>query len=146
MFGYNERSMLFVTSRIQIPLSEFTFSYVRSSGPGGQNVNKVNSKAVLRWDVSASPSLPDDVRARLLGKLGSQLTTGGELVVASDRYRDQPRNREDCLAKVAALVKSSATPPKKRRPTRPSRAVRARRRKSKEAQSRKKQQRRYNPD
>lgn len=146
MVEYNERTMLFVTARIQIPLSEFSFSYARSSGPGGQNVNKVNSKAVLRWDVTGSPSLPDDVRARLLGKLGSQLTTGGELVVSSDRYRDQPRNREDCLAKVAALISSAATPPKKRRPTRPGRAAKARRRKSKEAQSQKKQQRRYNPD
>jgi ribosome-associated protein len=138
--------MLEVTARIQIPLEEFSFSYVRSSGPGGQNVNKVNSKAVLRWNVAASPSLQDDVRARLLAKLGSQLTTGGELVLSSDRYRDQPRNREDCLAKVKAIVKSAATPPKKRRPTKPSRAAKARRRKSKEAQSQKKQQRRYNPD
>jgi ribosome-associated protein len=138
--------MLLVTARIQIPLEEFTFTYVRSSGPGGQNVNKVNSKAVLRWDVTTSPSLPDDVRTRLLAKLGSRLTTGGELVLSSDRFRDQPRNRADCLAKVAALVKSAATPPRKRRPTKPGRAAKARRRKSKEAQSQKKQRRRYTPD
>lgn len=135
--------MLVVTTRIQIPLDEFRFSYVRSSGPGGQNVNKVNSKAVLRWDVANSPSLPEDVRTRLLAKIGSQLTTAGELVLSSDRYRDQPRNREDCLQKVQTLVKSVATPPKKRRPTKPGRAAKARRRQSKEAHSQKKQQRRF---
>lgn len=135
-------SELVVTPRIRIPLAEFTFTYTRSSGPGGQNVNKVNSKAVLRWGVAQTESLPVDVKSRVLNKLGSQLTADGDLVVHSDRYRDQPRNREDCLSKIKALVKSVATPPKKRRPTKPSRAAKQRRLQSKQAHSAKKQQRR----
>lgn len=143
---YNDRIMLVINSRIQIPLEEFAFTFVRSSGPGGQNVNKVNSKAVLRWDVTGSPSLPTDVRARLIEKIGSQLTNEGELVLNSDRYRDQPRNREDCLEKVRTLIRAAATPPKKRRPTKPSRAAKQRRLKSKQAQSQKKQQRQFRND
>lgn len=135
--------MLVINSRIQIPLEEFRFTYVRSSGPGGQNVNKVNSKAVLRWAVTESPSLPEDVRSRLLTRIASQLTNEGELILSSDRYRDQPRNREDCLEKVRTLLRAVATPPKKRRPTKPSRASKERRLKSKQTQSQKKQQRRY---
>ena len=135
--------MLVITSRIQIPLDEFEFTYARSSGPGGQNVNKVNSKAVLRWPVTSTRSLPDDVKARLLAKISSQITNDGDLVLHSDRYRDQPRNREDCLQKVQALVKSVATPPKKRRPTKPGRAAKQRRLASKQAHSQKKQQRRF---
>jgi ribosome-associated protein len=135
-------SELVVTSRIRIPLSEFTFTYARSSGPGGQNVNKVNSKAVLRWPVTSTLALPEDVKARLLNKIASQITTTGDLVIHSDRYRDQPKNREDCLEKVRTMVKSVATPPKKRRPTKPSRAAKQRRLQSKQAQAEKKQQRR----
>lgn len=135
--------MLVINSRIQIPLEEFRFTYARSSGPGGQNVNKVNSKAVLRWAVTESPSLPVDVRSRLLTRIASQLTNEGELVISSDRYRDQPRNREDCLEKVRTMLRAVATPPKKRRPTKPSRASKERRLKSKQTQSQKKQQRRF---
>ena len=138
--------MLVVTSRIQIPLDEFQFTYARSSGPGGQNVNKVNSKAVLRWPLTTSPSLPDDVRTRLLAKVGNQVTNEGDLVIMSDRYRDQPRNREDCLDKVRAMIQAVATAPKKRRPTKPGRAAKERRLKSKQSQSQKKQQRRFRAD
>jgi ribosome-associated protein len=138
--------MLVVNSRIHIPLDEFEFTYARSSGPGGQNVNKVNSKAILRWSVITSASLPEDVRTRLLAKIRSQLTNEGELVLNSDRYRDQPRNREDCLERIRKLIHSVATPPKKRRPTKPSRAAKQRRLKSKQANAQKKQQRRYRDD
>jgi ribosome-associated protein len=138
--------MLVITSRIQIPLEEFEFTYARSSGPGGQNVNKVNSKAILRWPVTSTPSLPADVRTRLLAKIGNQVTNDGDWVLQSDRYRDQPRNREDCLEKVQAIVRSVATPPKKRRPTKPGRAAKQRRLKSKQAHSEKKQQRRFKND
>ncbi len=138
--------MFVVNSRIQIPLDEFKFSYARSSGPGGQNVNKVNSKAVLRWAVTTSPSLPDDVRFRLLTRVATQLTNDGDWVVSSERYRDQPRNRQDCLEKVRTHILAVATPPKKRRPTRPGRAAKERRLKGKQSQSQKKQQRRYRGD
>jgi ribosome-associated protein len=143
---YNERAMLVINSRIQIPYEEFEFSYARSSGPGGQNVNKVNSKAILRWGVIASPCLPADVRARLLAKIGTQVTNDGDLIITSDRYRDQPRNREDCLEKLQAMIKAVAVAPKKRRPTKPGRAAKERRLKSKQTHSEKKERRRFRGD
>lgn len=110
---------LTINSRLKIPASEFNWTFVRSSGPGGQNVNKVNSKAVLRWPVGASPSLPDDVRERFLLRYRRRITTEGELLLSSQRYRDQGRNASDCLEKLRVLLASVATPPKRRRPTRP---------------------------
>ena len=91
--------MLIVSPFVRIPFSELELSYARSSGPGGQNVNKVNSKAVLRWSVLKSPSLREDLRQRLLKRLSSRLTVEGEIVLSSDRFRDQTRNRDDCLEK-----------------------------------------------
>src|SRR5690242_13852589 len=82
-------SALTINSRIRIPHQEFEFSFARSGGPGGQNVNKVNSKALLRWPVHNSPSLPADVRHRFLTRYRSRLTTEGEIILSSQRYRDQ---------------------------------------------------------
>ena len=134
--------MLVVNSRLQIPLSEFQFTFVRSSGPGGQNVNKVSSKAVLRWPMLASKSLPTEVRARFLAKYGKRLTGEGELIVSSQRYRDQGRNISDALDKVRAMLAEVAVRPKTRRPTKPSRGAVERRIESKQARSRQKQMRR----
>ena len=111
--------MLAINDRIAIPLDEFQWDVSRSGGPGGQNVNKVNSKVVLRWNPAASPSLPEPVRARLLAAIEGRLTREGELHVMSQLTRDQGRNRADCLEKVRALVQAAVTPPKRRRPTRP---------------------------
>lgn len=133
--------MLIVNKRIAIPDEELAFTYVRSSGPGGQNVNKVNSKAVLRWNVAASSSVPADVRERFAGAQRRRITTGGEIVLSSDRYRDQARNAADCLDKLRAMLAEVATPPKKRRPTKPGKAARERRLKTKSEQSQKKQAR-----
>ncbi|HWE38050.1 MAG TPA: alternative ribosome rescue aminoacyl-tRNA hydrolase ArfB [Isosphaeraceae bacterium] len=119
--------MLIVDDRIAIPLEEFRFEFARSGGPGGQNVNKVASKAVLRWKPGASPSLPEPVRARLLRAVASRLTTEGELLVTSQRTRDQGRNVDDCLDKVRRLVLAAATPPKARKATRPTFASKVRR-------------------
>src|SRR5262245_11591674 len=119
--------MLSINEKIQVPDSEFDWSFVRSGGPGGQNVNKVASKAVLRWNITASPSLPDDVKARFLVQQKQRITNEGEIVVSSQRYRDQDRNRQDCLDKLQALLVQATVVPKKRRPTRPSRASKARR-------------------
>ncbi len=119
--------MLQVTDAIAIPDEEFAWTYTRSGGPGGQNVNKVASKAVLRWNLAASPSVPDEVKARLRTAHPGYLTTEGEFLVTSQKYRDQDRNREDCLAKLAAMLRRAATPPKPRRPTKPTRGSKQRR-------------------
>jgi ribosome-associated protein len=135
-------AMLTVNAQIQIPDSEFEWTYARSSGPGGQNVNKVSSKAVLRWNVLASPSLPPEVRARFLSRYGSRLTTEGDLLITSQRYRDQGRNVSDALEKLAAMLTEVARPPKRRRPTKPTKGSVTRRLESKQARSRTKQTRR----
>jgi len=134
--------MLVVNSRIRIPPSEFEWTYVRSSGPGGQNVNKVNSKAVLRWNVVRSLSLPADVRERFLVRYRSRITTEGDFILSSQRYRDQGRNAADALEKLTALVAAVAVPGKKRRPTKPTRASVRRRVETKQARSRTKKMRR----
>ncbi len=134
--------MLVVAPHIRIPREEFEFSFVRSSGPGGQNVNKVNSKAVMRWSPTKTPSLPEPVRERFLAKFASRITTEGELVLTSDRHRDQPSNIEDCFEKVREMLVSVATAPKKRRPTKPSKGSKERRLDSKRRDSAKKQGRR----
>jgi ribosome-associated protein len=134
--------MLVVNSRIRIPDSELQLSFARSSGPGGQNVNKVSSKAMLRWHVAESAALPADVRERFLARYGNRVTTDGDLILISQRYRDQARNVADVREKLAAMLTAVAAPPKKRRPTKPSRAAQKRRLESKQAQSRKKQLRR----
>jgi len=109
---------------IRIPEAEFHWTYVRSGGPGGQNVNKVASKAVLRWDVAGSPSLPPEVKQRLLAQLRRRITVGGELIVSSQRYRDQERNRQDCLEKLGEMIVRAALRPKVRRPSKATRASR----------------------
>ncbi len=114
-----------------------------SSGAGGQNVNKVNSKAQLRWNPTTSPSLLESVRARFLERYRSRLTTEGELVVMSDRFRDQAKNTDDCLTKVRDMLLAVAQPPKKRKATKPSRAAKQRRLDSKKRDSAKKQNRRW---
>src|SRR5438045_6812455 len=119
--------MLEINDRIQIPEEEFAWSFVRSGGPGGQNVNKVASKAVLRWDVAGSPSLPDDVKARFRAQQHRRITGEGELVVSSQRYRDQDRNRQDCLDKLREWVLQATVVPKARKKTRPSRGAEERR-------------------
>lgn len=116
-----------INEHISIPRSELRFSFVRSSGPGGQNVNKVASKAVLRWAVARSASIPETVRERFLARYRRRINERGELVLASQRYRDQARNIDDCLAKLRALVVSAAKLPRPRKKTRvPKAAIEAR--------------------
>lgn len=134
--------MLIVTPNIRIPRDEFAFSYVRSSGPGGQNVNKVNSKAVLRWSPTTSPGLPEGVRQRFMERFASRLTGGGELVIASERFRDQRRNADDCLEKLRTMLLAAAEPPKARKKTKPGRGAHQRRLESKRRESEKKRSRR----
>lgn len=119
--------VLDVTPRIQIPLDEFTFEMSRSSGPGGQNVNKVNSKVALRWRPLESRSLPDDVRQRFATRFASKLLTDGSLLIACEKSRSQLLNRAGCLDQLARWLREVAVPPKKRKATKPTRASKRRR-------------------
>ena len=137
--------MLEVNAQMRIPDSELQWTFVRASGPGGQNVNKVASRAVLRWNLAASPSLPDDVKARLHSQQRRRITEDGDLLLSSQRFRDQGRNVADCRDKLRALILQAATPPKPRKKTRPSRGAREARLQEKRQRSATKQLR-HRPD
>jgi ribosome-associated protein len=119
--------MITVTGHISIDEREIEENFVRASGPGGQNVNKLSTAVQLRFDVRHSPSLPDDVRGRLERLAGSRLTNDGVLVIIAQRHRTQARNRDDALDRLIDLIRQAAVRPIKRRPTRPTRASRERR-------------------
>ncbi|MBW7850228.1 MAG: aminoacyl-tRNA hydrolase [Rhodospirillales bacterium] len=119
--------MIPVTPRIAIDERELVEEFLRASGPGGQNVNKVETAVQLRFDVARSPSLPEDVRARLMRLAGRRLTADGVLVITAQRFRSQERNRDDARARLFDLVRRAAEPPRPRTPTRPTLASRRRR-------------------
>ncbi len=131
--------MLYVSSEIRIPDTELEFRFILSSGPGGQNVNKVATAVQLRFDAAHSPSLPDAVRARLKELAGNRMTKEGELLISAQRFRSQERNREDARERLLALLRKAARPPKPRRKTKPSKAARERRMQAKRRQGEKKQ-------
>lgn len=106
----------------EIPDAEIEWQFARSSGPGGQNVNKVASKVLLNWDMAQNVSIPFDVKERFRQKFGNRLTKEGVVQITSDSYRDQPRNRRDCEDKLVAMLMEVAKPPKKRRATKPTRS------------------------
>jgi ribosome-associated protein len=137
--------MIPVTARIALYEREIEEQFVRASGPGGQNVNKLSTAVQLRFDVRHSPSLPPDVRARLERLAGARLTRDGVLVIIAQRHRTQARNREDALERLLELIRQAAVAPVKRRPTRPTKASRERRIESKKRRAGIKQQRRSRP-
>ena len=111
--------MIRVTARLSIEENELEESFIRASGPGGQNVNKVSSAVQLRFDVRRSPSLPDAVRARLEKLAGSRLTLDGVLILTAQAHRSQERNRQDARDRLIALIRQAAVAPIPRRPTKP---------------------------
>lgn len=116
-----------ISPTLSIDESELEITFVRSSGPGGQNVNKVATAAQLRFDAAHSRSLPADVRARLISRAGSRITRDGILIIAARRFRTQERNRADAIERLVEMIRTAATPPKRRRKTKTPRAAKARR-------------------
>jgi len=131
-----------VTKNISIDESELEERFIRSPGPGGQNVNKVASAVQLRFDVAGSPSLPERVKQRLRSLSGQRMTDDGVLIIEARRHRSQHKNREDALDRLVALIRKAASPPKKRKTTKPTRAARERRLQQKRRRSEKKRRRR----
>ncbi len=137
--------MIRVTAQISIDEREIEESFVRASGPGGQNVNKLATAVQLRFDIRGSPSLPAEVRARLERLAGARLTREGVLVIIAQRHRTQARNREDALDRLIELIRRAAIAPRPRRPTRPTKASRERRIEGKKRRSGIKRLRRAKP-
>jgi ribosome-associated protein len=119
--------MIRITPTIAIDEAEIAESFVRASGPGGQNVNKLSTAVQLRFDVRRSPSLPNDVAIRLMRLAGRRMTKDGVLVLTAQRHRTQERNRAEALERLVALIRDAAVKPVPRRPTRPTAAAKARR-------------------
>ncbi len=120
--------MIEIPPNIELDEDELKFAFIRASGPGGQNVNKVATAVQLRFDARRSPSLPNDVSVRLQRLAGSKLTTEGEIVLTANRFRTQERNRADAIERLSAMIaKAAEPPPPPRKKTKPSKAAKARR-------------------
>jgi ribosome-associated protein len=134
--------MIRITPGISLAESEITLEFVRSSGPGGQNVNKVSTAVELRFDAANSPSLPLEVRSRLMKIAGKRVTSGGVLIIEARRFRTQEKNRGDAIERLIGLIRKAAVEPAKRRKTRPTFQSKEERIKSKKRRSRVKELRR----
>jgi ribosome-associated protein len=137
--------MIRITDHISIVEDELEERFIRASGPGGQNVNKLNTAVQLRFDVRHSPALRDDVRARLTRLAGRRLTNDGVLVITAQRHRTQERNRQDALDRLIELIRRAAVAPKPRRPTKPTKGSKERRLQGKKQRSTVKGLRRNKP-
>lgn len=127
--------MIPVTDNIALDPEEFTISFVRASGPGGQNVNKVSTAVELRFDVRRSRSLPDGVALRVMKAAGQKLTKDGVIVIQADRFRSQEQNKRDAIDRLVDLVRENAAPPKPRRATKPTKASKEKRLEGKSVRS-----------
>jgi ribosome-associated protein len=131
--------MLYITRTISIYNTELEYQFIGSSGPGGQNVNKVATAVQLRFDAGHSPSLPEEVRSRLQAIAGRRLSANGMLLIKAQRYRSQDRNRADATERLVTLLQSAAVAPRQRHATNPTRASQKRRLETKTQKGRKKQ-------
>ncbi len=135
-----------ISKRISLNESELTFNFIRSPGPGGQNVNKVASAVQLRFDIKHSLSLTDPIRHRLIKIIGNKITRQGELLIKASRFRTQERNKQDALDRLHELLNRAAIPPKTRRKTKPSLAAKDRRLTTKKIHGKNKALRRSKPN
>lgn len=134
--------MIEITKTILLNLSEVKFTFITSSGPGGQNVNKVATAVQLRFDVMSSASLPENVKTRFMMLFGNRLTGQGELVIKASSFRTQERNKQDAIKRLCMILRQAAIQPKKRKKTKPTFASKQKRLNSKKIQGRKKSMRR----
>jgi ribosome-associated protein len=138
--------MIEISPTLALDEDELQFDYIRASGPGGQNVNKVATACQLRWDVRATPALAEEVKARLLKLAGSRATEEGVIIIEAKRYRTQESNRLDAIARLVALVQKALEEPKLRKKTKPSVTASAARVDEKKRRGAVKRTRRYNPE
>jgi len=124
-----------ITATLSLDPSEIEIAFIRASGPGGQNVNKVSTAAQLHFDLRRSPSLPEGLKTRAARAAGSRLTTDGVIVITADRFRTQALNRDDAIARLVELLRDAAVPPKPRRATKPTLASKQRRLEGKKQRS-----------
>ncbi len=132
--------MIKITPEITLKLTEVKFSFLRSAGPGGQNVNKVNTAVLLKFNI-ADATLPESVKIRLNQQYASRISTAGELIIKADRFRTQLKNKEDAIQRLVALISKASQPRKKRIKTKPSKAAKLKRLENKKQHSAKKSSR-----